>query len=315
VGYTAPPMTEPIDALRDNMARVFFGDRAAIDRAICCFLARGHLLIEDVPGVGKTLLAMSLARSLDCDFNRIQLTPDLLPSDVLGVSVYNRETGDFEFKKGPIFANVVLADEVNRTSPRTQSALLEAMNESTVSIDGKVHELQRPFMVVATQNPHDFEGAYPLPESQLDRFLMRIELGYPAPEDEARVLQERPATTSLQSLAPVLNREQVIDLQDRVNRTRLDPELADYIVAIARASREDEELRVGVSPRGALALAQTARATAVMKGRDYCVPDDVLDNVVPVCGHRVLTTSALGEGPQSGERAMRRAIERVAAPV
>lgn len=308
-------MTEAIERLKSNMSRVFFGDQEAIERAICCFLARGHLLIEDVPGVGKTLLAMSLARSLDCAFQRIQLTPDLLPSDVLGVSVYNRESGEFEFKKGPIFTNILLADEINRTSPRTQSALLEAMNEGTVSIDGVVHRLERPFSVIATQNPHEHEGAYPLPESQLDRFLMRISLGYPDASDEARVLQLRPATSTLPELLPVLSHDEVLELQAKVDDVELDSSLAEYIITIAHATREEEELSIGVSPRGTLALAQAARATAVMAGRDYCVPDDIISNVIAVCAHRVLATGYHGNGSGAGgEPVMRRLMQSIPSP-
>jgi len=311
----SPTMTDAIEQLKSNMSRVYFGDPEAIERAICCLLAKGHLLIEDVPGVGKTLLAMSLARSLDCTFHRVQLTPDLLPSDVLGVSVYNRESGDFDFKPGPIFTNVLLADEINRTSPRTQSALLEAMNEGTVSIDGAVHRLEHPFMVIATQNPHEYEGAYPLPESQLDRFLMRIGLGYPEAQDEARVLQLRPAATALPELRPVLGRETVLDLQKKVDEVELDSSLAEYIIQLAHATREDEELSIGVSPRGTLAMAQAARATAIMNGRTYCVPDDIIRNVIPVCAHRVLASGYHVNGSGAGgERVMRRLMHRVPSP-
>lgn len=309
-------MLEVIERLRKNISGVFLGNSEAVDRTICCLLARGHLLIEDVPGVGKTILAMATARSLDCTFSRIQLTPDMLPSDVLGVSVYNRDTGRFDFKRGPIFANVVLADEINRTSPRTQSAMLEAMNEGTVSVDGVTHELERPFMVVATQNPVDFEGAYPLPESQLDRFMMRIHLGYPGAEDEARVLELRPAGAALHELRPVLSREEVMSLQGRVDQVRLDAALARWIVAIAVATREDEELQIGLSPRGALALAQAARATALMRGREYCVPEDVLDNALAVCAHRVVAFGQSWNGSaETGSRVIRRVIRQVESPV
>lgn len=295
--YSAPlrteplPMTEPIAKLRDNITRVFFGNTAAVDRVICCLLARGHVLIEDVPGVGKTVLAMALARSIGCSFSRIQMTSDMLPGDVLGVSVYNRETGEFVFKPGPVFANIVLADEINRTTPRTQTALLEAMNEATVSIEGRVYHLGPPFMVVATQNPFDFEGTYLLPENQLDRFLMRTQIGYPDPGVEASVLALRPADSALPNLEPVLSREQLLGLQERVEHVRVERSLLEYIVAFANATRRHEELQVGLSTRGALALAQAARATAVLADRDYAVPEDILANVVPVCAHRVITRS------------------------
>lgn len=308
-------MLEVIERLRSNITGVFLGDPAAVDRVICCLLARGHLLIEDVPGVGKTMLATALARSIDCSFSRIQLTPDLLPGDVLGVSIYNRQTGAFEFKKGPIFANIVLADEINRASPKTQSALLEAMNEATVSIDGHMHRLEPPFMVVATQNPADFEGAYPLPESQLDRFLMRMSLGYPTPENEARVLDLRPATGALHALRPALTRDELLNMQEHVDSVRLDRSLADYIVSIAAATREHEELRIGLSPRGTLALAQSARATAVMEGRDYCIPEDITSNIIAVCAHRIMPQAQFGAGRAvAADRVLQEAMERVEAP-
>ena len=306
--FSQPGVQDAIYRLRDNVRRVFLGSAAAVDQVICCLLARGHVLIEDVPGVGKTVLATALARSLDCRFSRIQFTPDLLPGDVLGVSVYDRNTGTFELKPGPIFANIVLADEINRTTPRTQSALLEAMNEASVSIEGKALELDQPFMVVATQNPHEYEGAYPLPESQLDRFLMRVSLGYPSAEDEARILQQRPGAPrtaaparsgaagsedvqigALRRLQPVLSREDVLSLQARVDQVRVDPSLVDYIIRFVSATRGHPDLTIGVSPRGALALAAAARSTAVLRGRDYCVPEDILGNIVPVCAHRVAT--------------------------
>jgi len=281
-------MSDPVSRLRENIAQVFLGHDAAIDRVICCLIARGHLLIEDVPGVGKTVLATALARSIDGHFCRVQLTPDLLPADVLGVSVFQRESGEFVFKRGPIFTNVLLADELNRTTPRTQSALLEAMNDGTVSIDGVTHRLEQPFIVIATQNPGDFEGTYALPENQLDRFLMRVRLGYPSPADEARVLSVRPAAFALPHLEPVLSLADVTELQARADAVRVDESILRYIVELATATRRHPDLRLGLSPRGSLALAQAARARAVMQGRDYVLPDDVLDNVLPVCSHRDL---------------------------
>lgn len=289
-------MTPSIRRLRENIARVFLGNPDAIDRVICCLLARGHVLIEDVPGVGKTVLATALARSIDCTFSRVQLTPDMLPSDVLGVSVLDRATGEFVFKRGPVFANIILADEINRTTPRTQTALLEAMNEATVSIDGRTLVLDPPFMVVATQNPYEFEGTYLLPENQLDRFLMRTRLGYPTPADEAKVLEQRPAMSALPQLEPVMHREDVITLQKQVDAVRVDRTLLEYIVALAGATRQSPELQVGLSPRGSLALAQAARATAAIAGRDYCIPEDVTRNIIPVCAHRVIPKNFTGHG-------------------
>jgi len=308
-------MLDVIDRLRSNIGKVFLGDPEAVERVIACLLARGHVLIDDVPGVGKTILATALARSLDCRFGRIQLTPDLLPNDVLGVSVFDRRTSEFEFRPGPIFANIVLADEINRASPKTQSALLEAMNEETVSIDGEIRRLEPPFMVVATQNPIEFEGTYPLPESQLDRFLMRINLGYPSPENEARVLDLRPASRELPDLSPVMSRDEVLTLQQRVDEVSLDPSLAQYIVAMAEQTRRHDELRVGLSPRGTLAIAQAARAMAVMDGRDYCVPDDIQKNVLPVCAHRVVARAPIHNGRASViDRVMTEVIENVEVP-
>jgi MoxR-like ATPase len=289
-------MHDQIQRLRENIGRVYFGQPEAVDRVICCLLARGHLLIEDVPGVGKTVLATALARSLDCSFSRIQLTPDLLPSDILGVEVYDREAGTFTFRRGPIFANVVLADEINRTPPRTQAALLEAMNEATVSMDGRVIPLESPFMVIATQNPFDFEGTYALPENQLDRFLMRVRLGYPSATEEARVLEVRPSNSPLHSLGPVLSRGELLGLQEAVSRVKVDAGLLHYVVLLANRTRAEKRLLHGLSPRGSLALAQAARAWALMAGREYVVPEDILANIGPVCEHRVIARAGSDAG-------------------
>ncbi|MGP1347929.1 MAG: AAA family ATPase [Phycisphaerales bacterium] len=304
-----------LSTLRENITSVYIGNAHAVDQLLVCLLARGHALIEDVPGVGKTVLATTLARSLDCTFSRIQLTPDLLPADLLGVSVFDRERGEFEFKRGPVFANIVLADEINRTTPRTQSALLEAMSEGVVSVDGKHHPLGRPFMLVATQNPYAFEGTYPLPENQLDRFLMQIGLGYPSAADEARVIEQRPAETALPDLAPVMHAEDVVRAQQAVDRVRLDRSLVEYLVAFARATREHEGLRVGLSPRGSLALAQVARATAFLADRDYVVPEDIFENAVPVVAHRiVLRSSGAGLDHDAGRAIVEETLQRVASP-
>jgi len=284
-----------IARLRENILKVFLGPPDSVDRVICCLLARGHLLIEDVPGVGKTLLATALARSLDLNFTRVQLTPDMLPSDVLGVSVLDRASGDFRFRRGPIFTNVLLADEINRTPPRTQSALLEAMSEAAVSAEGRTMPLDPPFFVVATQNPYSFEGTYPLPENQLDRFLMRVRLGYPTGEEEARLLELRPSSGALGELRAVMQKDDLLGLQRRVDGVRLDRSLLEYIVAFANATRRSDQIQLGLSPRGALALAQAARATAMFNGRDYVVPDDVVHNVIAVCAHRVIPAGFASE--------------------
>jgi MoxR-like ATPase len=309
-------MTQPpVARLRENIARVFLGNPEAVDRVICCLLARGHVLIEDVPGVGKTVLATALAKSIDCSFSRIQLTPDLLPSDILGVSIYDKQTGEFVFKPGAIFANIILADEINRTTPRTQSALLEAMNEATVSVDGRVLPLEPPFMVVATQNPYEFEGTYRLPENQLDRFLMRTHLGYPSPAEEARVLTLRPANSALRQLEPVMTRAEVIELQQAVDDVRVDQVLLDYVIRLANVTRSDEELRVGLSPRGALALAQAARAAAVLAGRAYAVPEDIIDRILPVCAHRVVPRASFADTEAgAAERILTRIVQSIDSP-
>lgn len=285
-----------IDRLRNNIGTVFLGDTRSINLLMTALFARGHVLIEDVPGVGKTVLARSLARSLDCKFSRIQLTPDLLPSDVLGVSVYNGNSQNFEFKPGPIFANVVLADEINRTTPRTQSALLEAMSEEQVSVEGQTLILQRPFMVVATQNPFEFEGTYYLPENQLDRFLLRITLGYPGRTAEHKILTTQPGRAALERLKPVMNAAEVVALQDIVSQTKTDSSIVDYVLDLAEATRHHEHLHLGVSPRGALALTQACQAAAVVAGRDYVRPDDVKTLFIPCCAHRVVSKTYLHNG-------------------
>ena len=304
-----------IDRLRENVTSVFMGNAQVVDRMITCLLARGHTLIEDVPGVGKTVLANAMARSIDCSFSRIQCTPDLLPSDVTGVSVYRKDSDEFEYRPGPIFANFVLADEINRTTPRTQSAMLEAMSEATVSAEGEAHHLPLPFMVVATQNPYEFEGTYFLPENQLDRFLMRINLGYPSPNDEVRILQKRPAQTTLKELKPVLSRGEVLELQDAVDRIRMNDSLVKYVVNIVKSTRESDDLQVGVSPRGALALSQAARATAMIAGRDYVIPDDIVANVLPVCSHRIISKTYMHAGDTlTSRRIMQKILENVPGP-
>ncbi|MCI0362698.1 MAG: MoxR family ATPase [Phycisphaerales bacterium] len=306
---------QSIQRLRDNITTVYMGNTAAVDRIIVCLLARGHALIEDVPGVGKTVLANALAKSIQCSFTRIQCTPDLLPSDITGVSIYDREEKTFQFKPGPIFHNIIVADEINRTTPRTQSALLEAMSETSISVDGSNHSLPQPFMVVATQNPYEFEGTYFLPENQLDRFLMRLNLGYPAPDDESRIIQKQPARTALTTLGPVTSADEILALQERVDQVRMDQALVDYIIVLVSATRENDDLQIGVSPRGALALAQAARATAVLHGRDYCVPEDIVSNVLPVCAHRVISKTYMHAGDTATtRRIVQQVLETVPSP-
>jgi MoxR-like ATPase len=314
--YTPDHMQDSIQTLRDNISRVYFGDTAAVERLLVCLLARGHALIEDVPGVGKTMLATSIARSIDCSFSRIQLTPDLLPADVLGVSIFDKNTSTFHFQKGPLFANVVLADEINRASPRTQSALLEAMNEATITIDGTTHILEQPFLLIATQNPHEFEGTHPLPENQLDRFLMRLSLGYPDATSEIRLLEERPATTTLLKLEPVLHKSDLLKLQELAEQIHTQSSLLEYVVQFATQTREHPNLRIGLSPRGALSLMSAARASALLAARDYCTPDDILANVNAVCSHRVVPYLQPGERAQeTAERVLEEIVQSVPSPV
>jgi MoxR-like ATPase len=305
-----------LDRLRTNIQKCYLGNQQAIDKLIVCLLAGGHMLIEDVPGVGKTMLASALARSLDCKMARLQLTPDMLPSDVLGVTVWDQRTSEFIFKPGPVFANILLADEINRTTPRTQSALLEAMNEAQVSIDGHTRKLLQPFIVIATQNPFEFEGTYFLPESQLDRFLMRISLGYPSPQDESRILTLDPSRNALHELRPVLTAEELVKLQGQVQDLTIDAALVEYVVQIAGATRRDEQLQTGVSTRGALALMHAAKATAMLNGRDYVVPEDITSNVVPVFAHRVIPKSYANDADGvAASRIMQRLLETIPSPV
>lgn len=301
--------------LRENVQEVFLGHPEAVDLLLVGLLAQGHVLIEDVPGVGKTVLAKSLARSIEGRFTRIQLTPDLLPADVIGVSVYNSRTGEFEFKPGPIFANIVLADEVNRTTPRTQSALLEAMAEGQVSVENDTYRLERPFMLIATQNPFEFEGTYILPENQLDRFLLKIAVGYPPRDAERRILTTRPGQTTLESLQPVLTSAEVVALQDRVPQVKLDPGIVEYLLDVSDRTRADERFHLGLSPRGALALTNAVQALAVLEGRDYVLPDDVKRLFVPVCAHRVISKSYLHSGDAAAAgRVLREILDDVETP-
>jgi MoxR-like ATPase len=307
--------------LQRSIARAIYGKEEAIQLSLITLLARGHLLIEDVPGVGKTTLAQALAKSFHCTFQRIQFTSDLLPSDVLGVSVYNPETREFEFRSGPIFANVVLADEINRTTPRTQSALLEAMNEAQVSIDGKTMALPQPFLVIATQNPVEHHGTYPLPESQLDRFLMRIKMGYPSPETEREILRKRVGVRGenpLDALEPVADVSEVLTMQDEVAHIKVDSSLHDYALEIVNRTRNSDLLALGVSPRGTLMLQRAAQARAFLDGRDYCLPDDFKKLAVPVFSHRVVASSrhaSLQKKSETTESVLRDIVESVRVPL
>jgi len=280
-----------ISQLQGAIRRVIRGKDEAIELALISLLARGHLLIEDVPGVGKTTLAQALAHSFQCSFQRIQFTSDMLPSDVVGISVFNQIEQQFEFKPGPIFANIVLADEINRTTPKTQSALLEAMNEAQVTVDAHTHALPQPFMVLATQNPIEHHGTYPLPESQMDRFLIRIRMGYPARESEKEILRSQAHAHSGTSVQPVMEASDVLAMQRTVGDVRVDDSLLDYALEIIEKTRQNERLVLGVSPRGSLMLQRAAQARAFVEGRDFCLPDDFKQMVLPVFAHRVVVNA------------------------
>jgi MoxR-like ATPase len=303
-----------VDRLCHNMGYVIQGKDDVIRNAVVCLLAEGHLLIEDVPGTGKTSLARALASSISLSWHRIQFTPDLLPSDVTGVAIFNQATRDFEFKKGPVFANIVLADEINRASPKTQSALLEVMEEGTLSADGEVHQMLRPFMVVATQNPIDMEGTYILPEAQVDRFLMKLTVGYPDAEAEAEILRTQKMGSTVSHLVPVLTAGDVQAMIDIVKQVEVASALEQYIVAISTATRSMSELRLGVSPRGSLALLRAARACAAAEGRAYVTPEDVKEMAPMILAHRVILQPDAELQGRTGAELITRAVQSVPVP-
>jgi len=292
-----------LDRLQSAINSVVRGKNEVVKLATVALVANGHLLLEDVPGVGKTTLAQSLARSFNCSFQRIQFTSDLLPSDIVGLTVYKSQAGEFEFKPGPIFANVVLADEINRTTPKTQSSLLEAMSEGRATIENRTYNLPRPFMVLATQNPIEHHGTYPLPESQLDRFMMRIRIGYPDMEEEKEILRDQSLYNPLDRIEPVLSGEDILFIQQEVRRVTVDESLLNYLMAIVKATRESEFLELGVSPRGSLQLYRAAQALAFVEDRDYCIPDDIKRLVIPVFAHRIAVSARYSSNLRRSEEA------------
>lgn len=276
----------------ENVSTVIVGKDSIIEQALAALIAEGHIIIEDVPGVGKTMLAKSLAASIGCSFRRIQFTPDLLPSDVTGISIYNQHKAEFEFRQGPLMSQLVLADEINRATPKTQSALLEAMEESQITVDGVTHALERPFLVMATQNPIEYEGTFPLPESQLDRFLLRISLGYPNADEELAIIEQQELEHPILSLKPVVQPQDIIDLQNSAKSIYVDKLIRQYIVNITSLTRTREQISLGASPRASLGLFRACRSLALLKGRDYVIPDDVKSLAAPVLAHRLVLSPA-----------------------
>jgi MoxR-like ATPase len=315
---TAIAISHKATELEKAIRRVIRGKDDVVRLALVSIFARGHLLIEGVPGVGKTTLGQALARALDCTFQRVQFTSDMLPSDVIGISVYSASDQRFEFKRGPVFTNVLLADEINRTTPKTQSSLLEAMNEGQVTIDAHSYELPQPFLVIATQNPVEHHGTYPLPESQLDRFLIRARMGYPDVAAEREILRSEAGVSRLEDLRPVLTGAEVLEMQQAVKHVRVDESLVSYALEIVRRTRESEFLSLGVSPRGSQALYRAAQAMAFLDGRAYCTPEDFKPLAVPVFAHRVVVSGLYASTLKKSEQAdqvLREIVENVAVPV
>lgn len=309
------PVQEAAARVRENVGRVIVGKESVVDLLLVSLLAQGHVLLEDVPGIGKTTLAKSLARSLGASFQRIQFTPDLLPSDVTGVNVYNQRSGEFEFRPGPVMSQLVLADEINRASPRTQSALLEVMQEGQVTVDGITRPVPRPFLVLATQNPIELEGTFPLPEAQIDRFLMRLELGYPNLEEERAIIRRFRTEDPYEDLEPVLSAQEVLELSRVCREVYLHPVVEDYLLELVRRTRQDETLALGASPRGSLALMRTSQALAALRGRDYVQPDDLQELAVPVLAHRLIPSMRTRLRGRAGREIVSEILAQVPVPV
>lgn len=302
-------------AVRENVGRVIVGKEDVIDLLLVALLCEGHVLLEDVPGIGKTTLAKTLARSLGCTFQRIQFTPDLLPSDITGVNVFNQKTGEFEYRPGPVMAQIVLADEINRAGPRTQSALLEAMEERQVTVDGVTRPLPRPFFVLATQNPIELEGTFPLPEAQIDRFLMRVALGYPDREEERQILRRFRADNPLDRIEPVVTADELQEAGAICREVYVHPALEDYLLDLVRASRSDPAISLGISPRGSLALHRTSQALAAIQGRGYVIPDDIKRLAKPVLAHRLILSPDARLRGRSPQEVLDELMERIPVPV
>lgn len=306
---------EKIEKVLSNINRVMIGKDQEVILSLVALLAGGHVLLEDVPGVGKTMLVRALAKSLDCDFRRIQFTPDLLPSDVTGVSIYNPKELEFEFRPGPILGNIVLADEINRTSPKTQSSLLEAMEEKNVTVDGNTIPLKQPFFVMATQNPIEYEGTYPLPEAQLDRFLLKLKMGYPTPEEEVSMLERTSALHPIEQVTAIITKEQLLEAQEEVREVYIDETILHYIVNMTTATRRHPAIYLGTSPRASIALMKAAKAYAYISSRDYCIPDDIKYLAPYVLSHRlILTTEAKYDG-LTNEQVMQTIINSAEVPI
>jgi len=315
---TTTNVADKLQELQNEVESVIRGKSETVKLALVTLFARGHLLIEDVPGIGKTTLANALARALDLTIQRIQFTSDLLPSDVIGLSIFNQRVSAFEWKPGPIFSNVVVADEINRATPKTQSALLEAMAEEQVTVEGVSRPLPLPFIVIATQNPSEHHGTYPLPESQLDRFMLRLHMGYPDTENERRILRDREKRNPLESVRPVMSQDEVIAIQEAVTQVRFDEALVDYLLQIVDATRKSDSFELGISPRGSLALFRSAQANALIEGRDYCIADDVKKLVLPCFAHRVIVStrsSGLKNRTREAEEVLQQILQSVSVPI